>query len=261
MKAKTEEFLNVLFWTAEMLTQPTFRNLTGSYESWAYRNGLHRQLERLERDGLLERDLRTADRLYRLTERGKRRALGGRDPEQAWERDWDGTWRMLLFDIPIKRNSERTKLRRYLKNHNFGCLQNSVWVSPDPMQSERKILADGEVNVSSLLLLESRPCAGESDQEIVETAWDFESINEAYRVCEEILDDQPRNATGVKGARSWEAWTRAEHQAWLNAVQLDPMLPAKLLPANYLGRRVWRNRKRVLAKAARQIRDFKLRSE
>jgi len=40
MQPRTEEFLNLLFWSAEKLMWPTFRNLTDSYESWAYRNGL-----------------------------------------------------------------------------------------------------------------------------------------------------------------------------------------------------------------------------
>lgn len=259
MKAKTEEFLNVLLWTAEMLTQPSFRNLTSSYESWAYRNGLLRQVDRLEKEAWLERDLSSDDRLYRLTEQGRLHALGGRDPDREWARSWDGTWRMLLFDIPVKKNTTRTRLRRYLKGHNFGCLQNSVWVTPDPMQSEREILSGGEVNVASLLLLESRPCAGESDQEIVEAAWNFKAINEAYAKCEGVLSQHPgRNVSGIAGARSLERWTRAEHSAWIEAVRLDPMLPAKLLPKNYPGQRVWRARKRILGKTAKQIRDLKL---
>ena len=42
MKPQTEEFLNFLLWSVEMLARPTFRNLTDSYESWAYRNNLLR---------------------------------------------------------------------------------------------------------------------------------------------------------------------------------------------------------------------------
>ncbi len=35
MQPKTEEFLNLLLWSADTLARPTFRNLTDSYESWA----------------------------------------------------------------------------------------------------------------------------------------------------------------------------------------------------------------------------------
>src|SRR5262245_20177584 len=73
MQPKTEDFLNLLLWSADLLLRPTFRNITGSYESWAYRNGLMRQLSTLQQKHLLERDARSSpgDRLYRLTAQGR----------------------------------------------------------------------------------------------------------------------------------------------------------------------------------------------
>jgi len=61
MQPKTEEFLNLLLWSADMLARPIFRNLTDSYESWAYRNGLMRQVAILEQQQLLERDASAPD--------------------------------------------------------------------------------------------------------------------------------------------------------------------------------------------------------
>jgi len=49
VRAKTEELLYLLLWTAETISRPTWRNLTESFEGWAYRNGLLRQLQRLEK--------------------------------------------------------------------------------------------------------------------------------------------------------------------------------------------------------------------
>jgi hypothetical protein len=45
----------------------------------------------------------------------------------------------------------------------FGYLQNSVWITLDPLDEERKILGGGRIDLESLLLLAGRPCAGESD--------------------------------------------------------------------------------------------------
>ncbi|MCW5551312.1 MAG: hypothetical protein KIS67_04010 [Verrucomicrobiae bacterium] len=53
---KTEEFLNLRLWSADLLVRPTFRKLTDSYESWAYRNGLLRQVATLQEHQLIERD-------------------------------------------------------------------------------------------------------------------------------------------------------------------------------------------------------------
>src|SRR5882724_12545754 len=168
VKARTEEFLNFLLWSSEKLTRPTFRNLTESYESWAFRNRLYRQVEALEGQQLLERDSRAPDdRVYRLTWQGRLHALGGRDPQARWSREWDGRWRLVVFDVPMAQNSHRARLRRHLRARGFGCLQNSLWIAPDLSEEDRQVLLGGKVNVKSLILLEARPCAGESDAEII----------------------------------------------------------------------------------------------
>ena len=258
MKPKTCEFLNFLLWSAELLVRPSFRNLTGSYESWAYRNGLQRQLTALEREHLLERDPTAADaRVCRLTEQGRLHALGGRDPEARWQRSWDGRWRMVLFDVPTSQNARRERLRRYLRDRGFGWLQNSVWVTPDPLEKENEILGDAAINVESLLLLEARPCAGESDAEIVAGAWDFERINRAYARHLRVLDERPTGALRDEVvAKALRRWAVAERQAWLDAVSADPLLPERLLPLAYTGKQAWQRRVEVLRQAGQQLRTF-----
>ena len=258
MQPKTEEFLNLLLWSADRLARPTFRNLTDSYESWAYRNGLMRQVATLEQQQLLERDASAPnDRLYRLSAQGRLHVLGGRDPEERWARPWDGQWRLVLFDVPTGQNTQRERLRRYLRYKGFGCLQKSVWVTPDALTEERQILGGGKINVESLLLLEARPCAGESDPEIVAGAWDFERINRRYARHLKILDERPgdtlRNAAGAKSLLRWAA---AEREGWMEAVTNDPLLPGRILPSDYLGQQAWRRRVEVLGDASRQLRTF-----
>ena len=258
MKPKTLEFLNFLLWSANLLARPTFRNLTDSYESWVYHNGFSRQLATLEKQQLLEHDPTTRDnRVYRLTEQGRLHALGGRDPKARWSRDWDGRWRLVLYDVPTGQNARREKLRRYLRGKAFGYLQNSVWITPDPLQDEREILAGGKINVESLILLEALPCAGESDAEIVMGAWDFEHINRCYVRHLKILDERPGGALGNEAvARALLRWAAAEQEAWLDAATSDPLLPQRILPSDYLGQKAWRRRIEVLREAGRQLRTF-----
>jgi len=259
VKPKTEEFLNFLLWTADKLRQPTFRNLTDSYESWAYRNSLMRQVASLANLELVEPGVGMAgDRLYRLTDKGRLHALGGRDPDDQWSRHWDGRWRLVLFDVPMERHVHRGRLRRYLRARGFGCLQGSVWVTPDPVAGEREVLAGGKVNVNSLLLLEARPCADESDEEIVAGAWDFERINQCYTRHIEILDQHPggplRDHTA---ARTLQRWAALEREAWLAAIGMDPLLPKRLLPEAYLGCQAWRRRIEVMRHAGEQLQSYR----
>lgn len=259
MQPKTEEFLNLLLWSADVLMRPTFRNLTDSYESWVYRNGLLRQVSKLEQHKLLERDTTAPDnRIYRLTAQGRLHALGGRDPEERWARPWDRQWRLVLFDVPTEQNAQRDRLRRYLRDKGFGYLQNSVWISPDPLEEEREILDGGKINVESLLLLEARPCAGESDAEIVAGAWDFERINCRYARHLKVLEERPGGALwNNTAAKALLRWAAAEREAWLDAVTNDPLLPGRLLPFDYLGQKSWRQRAEVFRDAGRQLRTFK----
>ena len=61
---------------------------------------------------------------------------------------------MVLFDVPIGQNTHRERLRRYLRDKGFGYLQNSVWITPDPLEEELQILRGGKINVESLILAE-----------------------------------------------------------------------------------------------------------
>jgi phenylacetic acid degradation operon negative regulatory protein len=264
MKPKTEELLYLLLWTCDMLARPTFRNLTDSFEVWAYRNGLQQQLARLEQRQFLEtapeaREAPVRDRALRLTEAGRLHALGGRDPEARWRRVWDGLWRLVLFDLPNSQARLRDRLRSHLRRRGWGWLQNSVWICPDPLEEEKTALAGTEVNVESLILLEARPGAGETDQEIVAGAWDFERINRLYAQHGKVLAARPAQALADEAAaRGFRKWLLAERQAWLAVVAEDPLLPASLLPPGYAGREAWLRRKKAMTSASAQLCRFQV---
>jgi phenylacetic acid degradation operon negative regulatory protein len=256
MKASTEEFLYVLLWAADSTLRPTWRNLDDTFESWAYRNGLGRRLEILERQKFLERQP-TSDmsRVYRLTAEGRRTALGGCDPSDRWERKWDGYWRMVLFDLPVKASALRVSMRRFLLRHGFGYLQQSVWITPDSLKEIHRQLRKMPTNVESLTLFEGQPCGGESDAAIVRGAWDFPAINALYARHQAIVNECPEAPSPrmPPGPKFW-AWARREREAWKAALSKDPLLPRVLLPAEYLGRRSWEARKDLFNRFQREFR-------
>jgi phenylacetic acid degradation operon negative regulatory protein len=258
MKPKTEELLLFLLYSSDMLMRPTLRNLTDSYESWAYRNGFLRQLTRLEKLKLIESDPGSTDeRIVRLTEAGRLHALGGTDPEARWSRPWDGMWRLVLFDLPRGQNAHRERLWRYLRNNRFGLLQNSVWITPDPLREERDLLSGDRINVESLLLMEARPCANESDAEIVDGAWDFKRVNHRYARHLKVMEKRPTGSLRDGAtARALRRWAAEEREAWLDAMSIDPLLPECLLPRDYLGRDAWNRRKEVFRQAGQQLKTF-----
>lgn len=257
MKPRTEELLYFLLWSVEGLVQPSFRRLDESFESWAYRNGLMRRLSALEKKRLVERADPADARICRLTEAGRLHAIGGRDPVQSWARPWDGKWRLVLFDVPLGQEGERSRLRRYLHGRHFGFLQNSVWITPDPLEPETTLLRGSKVDVEALILLEARPCAGESDNEIAAGAWDFARIDRGYERYLRMLAERPggKVATSQQAARL-RKWATSERIAWLSAVGLDPLLPARLLPRGYRGREAWQKRVAALSAANADLSAF-----
>ena len=103
-----------------MLSFPTFRNLTDSFEAWAYRTGLSRELARLAQRRLLESPPASPTarppvrRALRFTEAGRLHALGGRNSKAQWRRSWDRVWRLVLFDLPVAHALTRERLRTSL---------------------------------------------------------------------------------------------------------------------------------------------------
>lgn len=65
-----------------------------------------------------------------LTERGRRyrQLINLHQPLQ--DEQWDGKWRIVIFDIPHKVKRRRDNLRYMLRQLGFVQLQKSVWITP-----------------------------------------------------------------------------------------------------------------------------------
>jgi phenylacetic acid degradation operon negative regulatory protein len=187
-------------------------------------------------------------RILRLTEAGRLETLGGIDPEAAWARPWDGIWRVVAFDIPEIEEARRTRLRRRLHEFRFGWLQNSVWISPHPIDAFRAGLDEAGIAPDFLTYFEARCAGGESPTALVKAAWDFEDLTRRYTDYRQILQARPSAVTGT--ASAWLRWLHAEHKAWRLAAGRDPFLPGGLLPTGYAGRAAWAARIKALAEFA-----------
>lgn len=55
---------------------------------------------------------------------------------------WDGKWRLVMFDIPMRFTKGREALRYHLKELNFFQFQKSAWIYPYPCGDEVIFIAD-----------------------------------------------------------------------------------------------------------------------
>ncbi|MBI4093384.1 hypothetical protein HY417_00315 [Candidatus Kaiserbacteria bacterium] len=92
---------------------------------------VHGAINRLVSKGELRRINRRGKPMLEITDIGRRRlarvAMANHKPTQ---REWDGKWRVVIFDIPESMRGKRDMLRRMLLRIGFLQMQKSVWVYP-----------------------------------------------------------------------------------------------------------------------------------
>lgn len=119
------------------------------------RQAIARARTRLVMRGLLEYE-KERHGFIRLTAKG--RAVLHRLEMCGYQipvpKQWDGRWRVLIFDISEKRKTVRHEVRRTLSAVGFMRAQDSVWIYPYPCEEFVSLLkADFELGYSLLYLI------------------------------------------------------------------------------------------------------------
>lgn len=242
-----EELLILLAYGLDLLTRPTFRNWDQSYEGWLSRNGLLKRAQYLEAQKFLAREGKRTEWVYRLTDQGRLRACGGRDPVARWARPWDGWWRLFVFDLPVSQQRVRLALLRWLRRNGFGYLQDSVWISPDPVEKLAEATKGFRDDAELFTVLECRCAPGFSDNSLVRGAWRFAELNKRYETYRELAAGAVRKLRNEPlHPRDLFTLIRSERTAWIHAFEEAPLLPRRLWPKDYGGERAWKMRTRLL---------------
>src|ERR1043166_329408 len=238
MKILAEEVLILMLYGVDLLSSRSTRKWNQSYEGWLYENGFLRRVHYLEKQKFLLREGKRGDWIVKLTQAGRQLALGGRDAEALWQRGWDGWWRQIAFDLPLAQHRTRSTLIRWLRRNGFGYLQDSVWISPNPVTEVSSSLKSVRDDAESFTILECRVAPGFNNSSLVSGAWPFKKINNAYVVYQRFADSVERRLRRERlHPRELFDLLRSERKTWAAAFDLDPLLPMPLWPKNYEGHR------------------------
>ena len=109
------------------------------WRSWAihgkdyksYRSSVYNSRRR----GLLEIENKSGKKFIKLTKKGQLEVLLAK-AKMPREKNWDGKWRLIIFDIPENAKHHRDQLRDLLKKNDFRKLQASVYVNPYALNRE-----------------------------------------------------------------------------------------------------------------------------
>lgn len=124
-----------------------FKIVKGIAKEWdeINRQSLRNAVRDLYRSRLIETKKNTNGSVtFVLTDHGKKKALTYNLETIAIKkpRQWDGKWRVVIFDIPEKIKVVRESLRHLLHNLNFVELQKSVFVLPYPCVDEIEYITE-----------------------------------------------------------------------------------------------------------------------
>jgi DNA-binding transcriptional regulator PaaX len=126
---------------------------------------LNRSLRRMEKQNLFKAKNKSGD-LYNLTKEGIKKLAEFRLKNNFnTSKEWDGFWRVIIFDIPEEMRLFRNVFRRKMKSFNFFPLQKSVFVYPFACEREIYDLIDF-FNASGCVQIILAKSLGEKEGEI-----------------------------------------------------------------------------------------------
>jgi phenylacetic acid degradation operon negative regulatory protein len=137
---------------------------------------------RVTQQGWLEARTKRGKRYYALTEPGRRRMLEAAERIYKFKRvDWDGKWRMLVYNLPESRHELRNQIRQELKWLGWGSLSNSAWITPNNIVDiTQEHLRSYRVN-RHIEIFEAQHLGFSDEQELVKKCWDLSEIEARYR--------------------------------------------------------------------------------
>ena len=192
-------------------------------------------LSRLARRGLLESSKRGRNTFYSLTSEAEGILSGdlGRVMRLGLDvRPWDGSWTVVMYSLPEDRRDVRHLLRSSLRWQGFAPLFDGAWVSPRAEVAETTETLN-ELWIDNFTILVSRvgDFAGEGDPL---AAWDLAELAESYRAfIAEFAEVRERVVLGAVSAVEAIVLRGRVLDSWSEFVNLDPDLPADVLPAGW----------------------------
>ncbi|TSD02831.1 MAG: phenylacetic acid degradation operon negative regulatory protein [Parcubacteria group bacterium Athens0714_16] len=113
-------------------------------ESWKEKEKIRLAIDRLQNKKYIKKYKKDGVDIVEITENGRKEVLKYKLDEIKIkeQKRWDGTWRMIMFDIPEKHKSARDGLT--LKLIRMGCapIQKSVFVTPYECEKEIKFIGE-----------------------------------------------------------------------------------------------------------------------
>ncbi|MGO4106465.1 PaaX family transcriptional regulator C-terminal domain-containing protein [Paenibacillus sp. YAF4_2] len=204
------------------------------YSAPYIRNGL----SKLKKEHYVDTPSRST---YSITEAGRMYIRSINRKPGLYSAAWDGTWHLVLISFPESERKRRDQLRADLLQTGLGLLYSGVYVSPWPYREEVIELIHKHQAEQYVSVFSGKMEHGEITTNQAEEIWPLSDITRIYeeklRWYEEqfeplltsSLNDQPLELFIL-----FLILGETINELYL----IDPMLPSKLLPANWRAREI-----------------------
>jgi phenylacetic acid degradation operon negative regulatory protein len=193
---------------------------------------IRQALARTAADGWIRPERHGRRTRWLLTPDGDRLLTEGTERIYAFassQRDWDGSWLLVLARVPESDRPTRHLLRTRLSWAGLGSPAPNVWISTHTERQDEVAQVLRQAGVTGAQIFAARHQGGGELGALVAQAWDIPAIERQY---EEFL-------TGFAAPGAADPLTRLIElvHAWRRFPSIDPGLPPELLPAGWSGAR------------------------
>jgi phenylacetic acid degradation operon negative regulatory protein len=195
-------------------------------------------LTRMAADG----DVTAENGVYRLTERLVRRQARQEENASPQTKGWDGTWQMAVVTAAARQLPERVALRREMVGLRLAELREGVWLRPDNL-----LRRPGDTVTEQCTFFS---CRYDNGQAMAATLWDLPGwAAEARRLTTKF------NGVQSVGTTSLAAGFMLVAEVFRH-LQMDPCVPAELLPADWPGDELRQRHTAFRSTYALRLRDY-----
>lgn len=158
------------------------------------------------------------------------------------ERNWDGLWRLVVFDIDEVERNTRNRLRRKLKEWGFVLWQESVYLSPHPIISEIDEFLKVNQLFPKVVALESKIIGVKNYDRFAWVVFKLGELEEEYLNLEEKINQFFSSKEKEKEKRKREEII----EQFKRLILKDPFLPRGLLNKDWPRERIKNKIKKLL---------------
>ncbi|MDT3427396.1 phenylacetic acid degradation operon negative regulatory protein [Paenibacillus forsythiae] len=192
----------------------------------------------LKKQGYIESPKRSS---YRIRASGREYVRAINQKPLLYNREWDGTWYALLFNIPEKDRRKRNQLRSRMSQTGFGLLYPNVFVSPWNHKKEVEEFIQQLEITGYVSLLYGQMLLGGVAKEKVPQLWELDKLARVYEEKRRWFQDEfliEAEPLSAKSDAEIFNYFLTVGEVIAELYLLDPMLPKSLLPDHWQGARI-----------------------